>query len=293
MVAADVLVRGAVGLAERLGIPPLVVGLTVVAFGTSAPELVVSLNAAFEGSGGIAVGNVVGSNIANILLVLGLPAILLPVACEANGTIRNLLFMLFVTGVFIVLALDGTMSFGDGIVLLVLLVLFLILQVMVSREHIMDEEVEATRSLPLAVAFTVAGLAGLVFGAEVTVRSATSIARGVGVSESVIGVTLVALGTSLPELVTALMAAMRREGAVAFGNVIGSNVFNLAAILGITASIVPVPVPAEMLELDMWLMVASALVLAPFVLFYWPITRAAGAVMSLSYVGAMYAVWVT
>lgn len=292
-VAADVLVRGSVGLADRFGIPSLVIGLTIVAFGTSAPELVVSLQAAMAGSGGIALGNIVGSNITNVLLVLGIPAIIHTVSCRADGASRNLLLMLVITAAFIALMWDGVLSHADGLLLLGFLVVFFALQVVLTRNHEPDEDIEPARSLPLAIAYSVGGIIGLAFGAELTVRAATHLARGFGVSETVIGMTLVAFGTSLPELITTTVAAFRNQAAVAFGNVIGSNVFNIAAILGLTAVLVPIDVPADLLELDVWLMVASSLLLVPFVVLCWPMGRAVGAAMTLAYIGVVVAIWVT
>lgn len=292
-VAADILVRGSVGLAERFGIPQLVIGLTIVAFGTSAPELVVSLQAALAGSGGIALGNIVGSNITNVLLVLGVPAMVRTVSCQADGAKRNLFLMIVITAVFIGLMWDGVLSASDGFLLLGFLIVFFALQVVLTRDHDPEEDVEPARSLPLALAYSIGGIIGLAFGAELTVRAATDLARSFGVSETVIGMTLVAFGTSLPELITTTVAALRNHSAVAFGNVIGSNVFNIAAILGLTAAIVPIDVPADLLTLDVWLMVASTLLLVPFVTLCWPMGRAVGGAMTLAYVAAVVAIWTT
>ncbi|GGE86668.1 calcium/sodium antiporter [Stappia taiwanensis] len=311
VVAGDVLVRGAVGIAERLGIPALVIGLTIVAFGTSAPELVISLGAAMDGLPGIAIGNVVGSNIANVLLVLGLPAIIAVTSCRETGAIRNSAFMVLITVVFIAMCFHSPISRLDGIVLLLLLGLFLWDSVRATRKHRREnghcadkstdaecpeedakeeeagelfEEVEGVPESPaLAILFIVLGLIGLPLGAHFTIAGASALASAWGVTEAVIGLTVVALGTSLPELATSLMAAIRGHSAVALGNVIGSNVFNLLAIMGITAVVVPLGVPAEVLVLDLWVMLASALLVLAFAAMHVTIRRPSGAILSLLY----------
>jgi cation:H+ antiporter len=293
IVAGDVLVRGSVGIAEKLGIPTLVIGLTIVAFGTSAPELVISLGAALDGLPGIAVGNVVGSNIANVLAVLGLPALFAATACCENGATRNAIFMVAVTGIFIGMAFHSPISRLDGGILLLLLAVFLWDSVRATRKHRAQnagaaavetgccdddtpfEEVEGVPESPaLAILFVVLGMIGLPLGAHFTIEGASALARNWGVSDAVIGLTVVALGTSLPELMTSLMAAVRGHAAVALGNVIGSNVFNLVAIMGITAVVVPVEVPAEVLRFDLWAMLACALLVLAFsamrVTIRWP-----------------------
>ena len=221
IVAGDVLVRGSVGIAEKLGIPTLVIGLTIVAFGTSAPELVISLGAALDGLPGIAVGNVVGSNIANVLAVLGLPALFAATACCENGATRNAIFMVAVTGIFIGMAFHSPISRLDGGILLLLLAVFLWDSVRATRKHRAQnagaaavetgccdddtpfEEVEGVPESPaLAILFVVLGMIGLPLGAHFTIEGASALARNWGVSDAVIGLTVVALGTSLPELMT-------------------------------------------------------------------------------------------
>lgn len=289
IIAGDVLVRGSVGIAQRLGIPNLVIGLTIVAFGTSAPELVISLKAALEDAGGIAIGNVVGSNIANVLLVLGMPALIAATPCGEAGATRNAVFMVAVTMVFIGLCFFTPIGLTAGVVLLFLLGLFLAASTMTARKHrkeqkkiaaasagaaVADAEVDLTEedalddvedvpdSVWIALVYIVLGLVGLPLGAHFTITGATDIAMHWGVSEAVIGLTVIALGTSLPELATTVMAAIRQHGAVAIGNVIGSNIFNLLAIIGITAVVVPIDVPPEVLKLDVWVMLACAILLA-------------------------------
>lgn len=288
--AGDMLVKGAVGLALRLGIPSLIVGLTVVAFGTSAPELLVSVNAALSGQAGIALGNVVGSNIANILLILGVPAIISGIHSSQVDTRRSYLMMLAASVLLIALAFLGTIGRMAGLVLLAGLVFMLWDNIRIAQAHRNARETEteigdAHMGWGKIAALILAGLLGLGFGADLLVDGAVAIARVAGLSETVIGLTLVAIGTSLPELVTSVMAALRKQADVAMGNVIGSNIFNILSILGVTAVITPLPVPAQMLRLDLWVMLAVALALAPFVLGKRDIGRLAGVALLAAYVG--------
>lgn len=278
--AGDALVKGAVNLALRLGIPALVVSLTVVAFGTSAPELLVSVQAILDGAPGLALGNVVGSNTANVLLVLGVPALIATLHTSEHETRRDYLYMLAATAVFIALAFSGAMVWWNGIVLLGLLAAVLIATFVSSREEPDEVEGADDRLAGWKVgAFLVLGLVGLPLGANLLVTGATEIALVFGVSEAVIGLTLVAIGTSLPELATTVMAAIRRHADVALGNVIGSNLFNLTAIMGIAVLVGPVPVERSFLTLDFWVMVAATLLLIPFVFMRRDITRVWGAVL--------------
>lgn len=287
---ADLLVRGSVSLAERLHIPHLIVGLTIVAFGTSAPELVVSLDAALEGAGGIAIGNIVGSNIANILIVLGLPSVIRATTCDATGTVRNVAFMVVITVVFIYMCWDGHLSRWDGVVLLALFCGFFIDQYRTIRNHRRDriesaiEEVSCVPgSIWVAIAFAAVGIVSLPIAAESVVDGAMGISAMFGVSETAIGVTVVALGTSLPELTAATVAALRGHSAMALGNAIGSNIFNILAIMGITAAIAPIAVPAEFFSFELWAMIGAALFLIPFVALCRPIGRTVGTAMTLAY----------
>nr|WP_319388258.1 calcium/sodium antiporter [uncultured Cohaesibacter sp.] len=293
LVAGDLLVRGAITLATRLSIPPLIIGLTIVSFGTSAPELIISMDAAFKGLGGISIGNVVGSNITNVLLVLGLPALIRPTQCNESGTRSSTVFMIAVSIVFSALCLQGVLDLSSGIVLLALLIFFLTWTVWTSRKQrgepcdLVDEELleEAPSNLGVAVLFIVIGLIGLPLGGHLTIEGATGIARTWGVSEAVIGLTVVALGTSLPELATTLVAAIRNQGAMAFGNVIGSNIFNILAIMGLTSTIIPIHVPERVIGMDLLVMVATAFLMLVFTVFRMPLTRARGAIMVVAYAG--------
>ena len=301
LLAGDALVKGAVNLALRAGIPALIVSLTIVAFGTSAPELLISVGAVLDGVPSLALGNVVGSNTANILMVLGLPALMAGLATEHCETRKSYLQMLGGTLLFIGLAFTGVFGWWQALVLLAALALVLADAFRDARRHrkadkearqeAVEDEVEgADPDMPKwKIAMWLAlGLIGLPLGADLLVDNATIIARQWGVSDGVIGLTLVALGTSLPELATTVMAAIRRNADVALGNVIGSNVFNLLAIIGVAALVGPIPVDPEFLSFDLWVMLAAALLIVPFVFLRWNITRLWGAVLT-----ALYLLYVT
>ncbi len=294
LLAGDALVRGAVNLSLRIGIPALIVSLTIVAFGTSAPELLISLQAVMNNAPGIAMGNVVGSNTANILLVLGIPAILATLHTSHCNTRRTYNFMIAATLLFIALAFRGLFDFWAGIVLLSALAFVLGDAFHQARAHRRalagvaenEEDVEGVDpDMPwwrIGV-FLLLGLAGLPLGADLMVDNAEIIARHYGVSDTVIGLTLVALGTSLPELATTVMAALRRQADVALGNVIGSNMFNLLAIIGITAVVHPVPVDPKFLAFDLWVMLGASVLIVPFVFLKRDITRGWGVALTLLY----------
>ena len=291
--SGDALVRGAVNLALRLGIPALVVGLTVVAFGTSAPELIVSVNAARAGQAGIAVGNVVGSNIVNILLILGLPLLIATLRSSEIDTRRSYVVMLLATIGFAALAFTGPLTWWHGLILLGGLAFMLwdnYRLAMAHRQAGADVK-SANPSIGWAgiVLFIVAGLLGLAIGARLLVDSAVNIATAWGVSETVIGLTLVAIGTAMPELVTAIIAAMRGHSGVAMGNVIGSNTFNILGILGVTALVARVPVDPQILRFDNPVMIAASLLLLPFVFGRKDMGRRTGLVFVALY--ALYATW--
>ena len=298
--AGDYLVRGAVALAEKLGISPLVIGLTIVAFGTSAPELLVSLKAAFNGVYGIAIGNVVGSNIANVLLVLGAPALIVPIACKEKGIGFSLFVMALLTVILLIMMWTSVLDQFDGLMLLLILLVFLGWQFVRARRDraasplggdYHDELDELPAENSRIAAYLLFGLIGLPMGASLTVNGAVDIARFFGVSETVIGLTIVAIGTSLPELVTTVMAAWRRSGAVAIGNVVGSNIFNIAAILGITSLLHPLFVPAHIVHIDMWIMAATSALLIVWSLMARSITRLDGLIMLTLYVVYIIAVF--
>jgi cation:H+ antiporter len=274
ILAGDSLVRGAVNASLRLGVPALIVGLTVVAFGTSAPELLVSIQAILDDAPGIALGNVVGSNIANILLVLGIPALISGIRTGASDTKKSYVTMIAASVFFIGLSFFGPLTWVHGLALLAFLAAVLAGQLREALDHrrnglaAADEEVEAADpSMPWwkIGLFTVLGLVGLPLGADLLVDNSVTIARRFGVSETVIGLTLVAVGTSLPELATTVMAAIRRQADVALGNVIGSNLFNLLGIMGVATLFGTIDVDRQFLTFDFWVMLGASLLLAPWV----------------------------
>ena len=256
----EYLVRGASAIARKLHLSPMVIGLTVVGFGTSAPELLVSVQAALAGQPGLAIGNVLGSNIANILLIIGVAASIAALTIPLRAVWRDMGIMLLATAMIWVMLLDGTISRFDGLVLIIGLIGFLTSAFLLGEPEVPDEDA-APNSLALAILMTLGGLVALVVGARLLVDSASEIARAFGVSEAVIGLTVVAIGTSLPELATSVIAALRRQTDIAVGNVIGSNIFNIFSILGITALITPIPAEPRFASLDMLWVAGTAVVL--------------------------------
>ncbi len=276
LIAGDLLVRGAVNASLRLGVPALIVSLTVVAFGTSAPELLIAIRAIQDNAPGIALGNVVGSNTANILLVLGVPALIAGLKTGECETRKSYVTMLVASVIFIAAAFLGPLTWVHGLLLLGILALVLGDQFREALAHRRNGEAEVVGEGDLEGVdpdmpwwriglYTLLGLIGLPLGADLLVDAATVIARDFGVSETVIGLTLVAIGTSLPELATTVMAAIRKQADVALGNVIGSNMFNLLAIMGIASFFGTIPVEAQFLQLDLWVMLGASLLLGPFV----------------------------
>lgn len=289
ILAGDSLVRGAVNLSLRLGVPALIVSLTVVAFGTSAPELLVSISAVRDNLPGLALGNIVGSNTANILLVLGIPAILATIHSKECNTRKSFLLMIGASVLFIALAFNGVLSTMEGLIMLAALVLVLLDQfrdVRAYQRACANGEIagleEADPDMPWwrVILYLVLGLVGLPLGANLLVENASIIARNFGVSDAAIGLTLVAVGTSLPELATTVMAALRRQADVALGNVIGSNMFNLLAVIGVATLIRPIDVAPQFLSFDLWIMLAASLLLIPFVFLHRNITRLWGIVLT-------------
>ena len=297
LLAGDFLVRAAVNLALRLGISALVVSLTVVAFGTSAPELLIVLSAMADDAPGLAMGNIVGSNTANILLVLGLPALVAGLYTTGFDTKKVFIFMILATVLFIILAFMGPFSWWHGGLMLAVLAAILLDQACtarrVSRVALATEDLNGVdTSMPgwKITLYLLFGLVGLPLGAKVLVVNAEIIAREFGVPETAIGLTLIAVGTSLPELATTTVAAIRRQADVALGNVIGSNMFNLLAIIGIAALVGPIPVADEFLRFDLWVMLAASFLLIPFVFFGQNITRIWGAALTLLYMAYLLVV---
>ncbi|WP_417259774.1 calcium/sodium antiporter [Celeribacter sp.] len=298
LLAGDALVRGAVNLSLRLGVPALIVSLTIVAFGTSAPELLISISAIREGVPGLALGNVVGSNTANVLLVMGIPALITTLHVVDNSTRASYLQMIAATALFTALAFIGPFGWVSGLILLGALGMMLAHAAYTARCHrtnavdvvacdLDESELEGAdphMSWFKVIGFLVIGLVGLPIGAELLVNASTHIAKSFGVSDTVIGLTLVALGTSLPELATTVMAALRRQADVAFGNVIGSNMFNLLGIIGVASFFGKIPVAPEIMTFDIWVMIASSLLLGLFVLRRKSITKIWGVILTALYV---------
>jgi cation:H+ antiporter len=295
LLAGDALVKGAVNLSLRLGVPALIVSLTIVAFGTSAPELLVSVNAILDGVPGLALGNVVGSNTANVLLVLGVPALIATMHTSHIDTRSSYMQMVVASVLFIVLASFGALTWWSGLILLAALAAMLLHAANETLKHrkkaaeaaLAEEEVEgADPDLPWwkIILFLGLGLVGLPLGADLLVEGAVNIARTFGMSETAIGLTLVAVGTSLPELATTVMAAIRRQADVAIGNVIGSNMFNLLGIIGVASLVGEIPVDGQFLVFDFWVMLGTSLLLVPFVFLKMDITRGWGIALTGLYV---------
>ncbi|OUS07182.1 sodium:proton exchanger [Rhodobacterales bacterium 52_120_T64] len=298
LVAGDFLVKGAVSLSLRLGIPALIVSFTIVGFGTSAPELLIAIQSALEDAPGLALGNVVGSNIANVLLVLGVPALLFTLDTRRCDAKRTYIQMIAASVVFTALCFLGPLYIWHGLVLLALLAAMLGDAFCSARKSRRCEDVGCVASQELSeledadpnmaiwkvAAYMVAGIIGLPFGAHILIEGALGIAHDKGVPEEIIGLTIVAIGTSLPELATTVVAALRRQADVALGNVIGSNMFNLLAIMGIASFFGPLEVAPRFLQGDLWIMLASSLALALFVFFRLQLSRIWGFMYLTAYV---------
>ena len=296
-IGAESLVRGSSALALRFGVTPLVVGLTVVAFGTGSPELFVSVQAAYKGESGIALGNIVGSNISNVALILGLSAVARPMVVRSELIRREVPVMIAVTVGLCLLLLDGLVSRLEGLVLVVGSICYTALAYIAARrdrsslvaEEFKEALMEPRRAAWLDILFVVMGFILLVVGANLLLIGAVVVAEGFGVSQVVIGLTIVAIGTSLPELATSVMASVKREPDVAFGNVIGSNILNILLILGVAALIRPIETQG-LRVFDIGALVASALVLFPLMWRGRVLNRWEGALLLGAYVVYLYSV---
>ncbi len=295
-VGGEGLVRGSVAIAERLGISKLLIGLVIVGFGTSTPELLVSVNAALDGASEIALGNVVGSNIANVLLIIGLAAIIAPVTAWERTAVREALVATVVSLAAFALVQGEAITQTEGIAMLVVLAGYLFssywLEKRDRQSKTFQHEAEEFEDIPLprpwlAPFLVIGGIVALVFGADMLVEGAVNIARDFGVPDAVIGLSLVAIGTSLPELATAIVAAIRRHSDVVLGNVIGSNIFNILAILGVTVVIQPIEVSARFREIDTPVMLGAAVLLLGLLFASKSIGRAWGALMLAVYAAYM------
>ncbi|WP_293422831.1 calcium/sodium antiporter [Phenylobacterium sp.] len=282
----EVLVRGAVGAARAVGVSPLLSGLVLVGFGTSTPELVTSLLAALRDSPGIAVGNVLGSNIANILLILGVTAAISPVMIRPSVIRRDMIALGLSSVLLLAAVIAGFVDFYFGLVLILALMGYIGLAYVRERNRAGEAGAVKARDwtgFGKNLLLTVGGIALTVFGARLLVDGAVELAEGLGVSETVIGLTVVAVGTSLPELVACVVAALRRHSEVAVGNVIGSNVYNALGILGVTAMVSPIRIPPEVIRLDIWVLLGATALLAVFLRTGGGLKRLEGAAFLAAY----------
>jgi cation:H+ antiporter len=294
----EALVRGASGLARALGVSPLLIGLVVVGFGTSAPELTTSISAALQGSPAVAAGNVVGSNIANVLLILGVTALIGPVLVNRAAFMRDGAVLIVATLIVAaMLAFTGVGRLAGG-ALAAGLIAYVVFSYILDRRgrsaaadlHAAEADLIEPAGKPLlAAVMLAAGLVGVVGGAALLVQGAVTLAEAAGVSEAVIGLTIVAVGTSLPELAASVSAARRGQSDIALGNIIGSNIFNALGILGVTALVQPFAAGAGLAALDLAVMIAAALVLIGFAMTGWRIGRREGAILLIAY--AAYLAW--
>jgi len=302
IIAGDIMVRGAAALARHWGVPALIVGLTIVAFGTSAPEMVVGVQAALMGEGDLAAGNVVGSNIANVLLALGLPALILAIPTNMSGVGRNSCIAFFAALLFVILAfMHSPLLRWQGAILFGGIIAYLFFMFRLAKagadDPILEEMTEIDEGedgLPTntikSLVYVILGIAGLVLGGNLIIDNAVSIATGFGVSATIIGLTIVAIGTSLPEIATVIVATYRGHPEVAIGNVLGSNVFNVFAVMGASALAGPIAIDKSLMRFDFWVMLLSSFVLVLYVLRRQPIGRKTGIIFTLAYAAYLLAV---
>ena len=286
---ADFIVKGGSQLASRFGLSPIVIGLTVVAFGTSLPELVVSIVAAIEGSSPIAIGNVVGSNIANVGLVLGLSSLIFPLKINLIQIKRDLIIYIFVCAIFSLFCMNGTITREEGLILFLSVIMYTWYSfynpTISDNKNVIDENPSKLWMLYL---FIFSGIALLSFGANLFIKGAIDIARYFGISEIVIGMSIVALGTSLPELATSVIASFRKEHGISIGNIIGSNLFNLLSVIGIVSLLSPIESPKEILFFEIPYMIIYGLILFPIAWMKQPIHRFTSISLLLGYVLFIY-----
>ncbi|MDX1652493.1 MAG: calcium/sodium antiporter [Brumimicrobium sp.] len=292
IVGGEFLVRGAVGIAAKARLSKLVIGMTVVSFGTSAPELIVSLQSAADGLPEIAIGNVVGSNIANLALVLGLTVLIFPMPVALNTIKYDWPMMVLISAVFYLFALNLNLNRWEGVVIFLSLIAFVVFLIINSRKQEKLGDIDSPEINKMAVrisvwkhlAFLGIGLVGLYFGANWLIDGAKGLAERAGLSAHVIGITVVAFGTSVPELVTSCVAAFRKETDISVGNLIGSNIFNIGAVLGITSMVEPIEIAKNVLSWDIFWMLGVALILLPMMVFRKKIGRISGVILMGSYV---------
>ena len=290
-IGADWLVRGSSALAARANISPLVIGLTVVAFGTSAPELIVSLNAALHGQGDIAIGNVVGSNIFNICLILGVSAIIHPLQAKTQLVKKDIPIMIAATILFTILFWNGKIGRLEGLLFFTGIVVYTFYSLYFARKHNKESNLSSEEKVKpssghwyVDVLFLIGGLAVLVFASQLLVDNAVSLAKSFGVSEAVIGLTIVAAGTSMPELATSIVAAYKKNPEIAVGNIVGSNIFNLLAIVGTTALVHPINAP-QVNYIDLLVMLGASILILPIARTGYKINRWEGIGLVIIYIG--------
>lgn len=276
LIGGDMLVNSSTALAKKLNVSPFLIGITVVSFGTSAPELLVSLNAAVMGSTGIAIGNVIGSNIANIALVLGLTILIRPINVDSKKYLFAWLVMFVSSIMFFGFSLDGVIDFNDGLFFISGLMFFITLSIRYRNSSIEEDEIEENTDTKMIPVYFILGAAGLYFGSEFLVTNSVIVAKYFGISEFVIGITIVALGTSLPELVTSVIAILKGHSSISIGNLIGSNIFNVFAVLGITSLVQPLNSDRSILTSDLPVMLGITLLLGFFLFITHRLRRTEG-----------------
>jgi len=287
---ADGLVSGSSKIALKFGLKPLIIGLTIVAFGTSSPELVVSISAAYSNMGDIALGNVIGSNIFNIGLIVGIAAVIKPIQVSAQVVKFDIIIMLIVSILPFIMLYDGAIGRIDGIILTTILIVYIVYNIKLSKKNnsgVSQETVAKRLPIWMNIIYIIVGLALLVFGANVFVESAVKLARMWNLSEAVIGLTIVAMGTSLPELATSVVASIKGESDISLGNIVGSNIFNILAILGITAIITPISI-GSITYIDLLIMLMFSVILLPLARSGYIINRKEGFIFLLLFGGYLY-----
>jgi cation:H+ antiporter len=292
IVAGEFLVKGAVGIALKFNISTLVIGMTIVAFGTSAPELLVSVKAAIDGHPEISIGNVLGSNIANLALVLGLTTIVLPINVQRSTIRLDWPVMMLATIAFALFTMNGMIDWWEGVIYILALIAFNFFMIKSSSNQVEIntdlEQEDSNKNFLKNIFYVIIGVVGLAFGANWLLDGAVQIAQKFGVTEYVIGVTIIAFGTSVPELVTSLVAAFKKQTDISIGNLIGSNIFNLLAVLGITAVIKEIPISAQVQNVDIYWLLGISFLVFPLMIYQNRINRIGGLILVLAYITYIY-----
>jgi cation:H+ antiporter len=292
IVAGEFLVKGAVGIALKFNISTLVIGMTIVAFGTSAPELLVSIKAALDGHPEISIGNVLGSNIANLALVLGLTTVVLPINVQRSTIRLDWPIMMLATIAFSLFIINGLIDWWEGVLYIIVLVAFNFFMIKKSSNEVeINDEIEqanSNKNFLKNIIFVLIGVAGLAFGANWLLDGAVQIALNFGVSEYIIGATIVAFGTSVPELVTSLVAAFKKQTDISIGNLIGSNIFNLFAVLGITSVVKEIPVSTQVQNEDVFWLLGISFLIFPLMIYNNRINRISGLILVVAYIAYIY-----